>query len=101
MPNIKLKQVKIHFKYESGQRYTAKGNICNFGFDGSEFSYSIKVIRDGHKVTETHHIPLVDVKSIAVHGPEGFSKSMLNGYQKVVYTIKNGKLFCSTGYDLL
>lgn len=91
MPDIKLKQVKLHFQYTSGHRYTVKGNISDFDSGDKTFNYTIKTVKDDHRVTEIHEIPLFDVASITVKAPEGYANAKLNGYCNVQYIYKNGK----------
>ena len=100
MANKKLQQVKIHFDYESGQRYTVKGPIADFGFTENfkSYEYTLKVKRDNHKVTEIHEIPLYDVASITVQVPEHLAKAINDSYQKVVHTFKHGMHVSSTGF---
>ena len=92
MSNIKLKQVKIKFAYTSGQRFIAKGNISGFKYSADTFFYTIKSFEDGHKVSTTHEIPLIDVKSIIVKGPDGYAKAQLKGYREMELVIQNGKI---------
>ena len=97
MPSIKLKQVKLHFRYTSGHRYTVKGNISNFETEKGNFLYTIRTTRDDHKVTEIHEIPMHDIESITVQAPESYAISKLNGYREVQYNYLNGKLVNTVG----
>lgn len=97
MTSIKLKQVKIHFKYTSGHRYTVKGNISEFTSEKKVFKYTIKTEKDDHRVTEIHEIPLFDVESITINAPEGYANAKLNGYREVRYNYDNGKFVSTFG----
>ena len=99
MADKKLQQIKIHFDYESKQRYTVKGAIADFEFNknGKSFDYTLKVKRDNHKVTEIHEIPLFDVTKITVQVPEHLAEALNGGYQKIEWNLVNGKHVSTVG----